>query len=280
MKARLVSHGNQQDKELFPDRSSPTVAIHSVMMVLALFAGRMQGISVCKINVKGAFIQTPMKGEPIFLKIGKDIIKHILEAFPEYANFVTSNGGMYVRMLKAMYGCVQASLLWYKLLVEVLSGIGFVVCEVDRCVMRLIVNGIVNIILIYVDDLLVFATQDIVELVRKTLMNRFIWLTVEFGKTELSYLSMQLILKPDSIIIDMKHYLQQILECTEGLVRKSTPGGREMFQVTEAVESLDSEQRRLLSYGDGEVVISGKMCLSRHFNRGQFPMHASNVVYS
>jgi hypothetical protein len=36
MKARLVSHRNYQDKNDFPDRSSPTVAIHSVMMVLAL----------------------------------------------------------------------------------------------------------------------------------------------------------------------------------------------------------------------------------------------------
>jgi hypothetical protein len=148
MKARLVSHGNQQDREHFPDRSSPTVAIHSIIMVLALFAGRMQGVSVCKIDVKGAFIQTPMKGEPIYLRVGRDIVKHILEACPEYADFMAENGTMYVKMLKAMYGCVQASLLWYKLLVEVLSSIGFVVCEVDRCVMRLIANGVVNIILI------------------------------------------------------------------------------------------------------------------------------------
>jgi hypothetical protein len=68
-------------------------------------------------------------------------------------------------MLKAMYGCVQASLLWYKLLIQVLEGIGFEVSEVDRCVMQLIVNGVVNIILIYVDDLLVFATRAVVELV-------------------------------------------------------------------------------------------------------------------
>jgi hypothetical protein len=243
MKARLVSHGNQQDRELFPDRSSPTVAIHSVMMVLALFAGRLQDISVCKIDIKGAFVQTPMKGEPIFLKIGKDIVKHILEAFPEYADFVTKNGTMYVKMMKAMYGCVQASLLWYKLLIEVLSGIGFVVCEVDRCVMRLIVGGFVNIILIYVDDLLVFATQDIVDLVRRTLKDRFTWLTVEHDQGELSYLGMQLVFKSDSIIIDMKHYLLQILDGAEGLVRKSIPGGRETFQVTEGAESLNAEKR-------------------------------------
>ncbi len=46
MKARLVSHGNYQDKHDFPDCSSPTVAIHSVMMVLALYAGKLDQYEV------------------------------------------------------------------------------------------------------------------------------------------------------------------------------------------------------------------------------------------
>jgi hypothetical protein len=65
MKARLVSHGNYQDRNDFPDCSSPAVAIHSVMMVLALYAGRLDQYEVCKIDIKGAFIQTPMEGDPI-----------------------------------------------------------------------------------------------------------------------------------------------------------------------------------------------------------------------
>jgi hypothetical protein len=109
--------------------------------------------------------------------------------------------------------------------------------------MRLIVGGFVNIILIYVDDLLVFATQDIVDLVQRTLTDRFTWLTVEHGQTELSYLGMQLVFRLDSIVIDMKHYLLQILEGAEGLVRKSIPGGRETFQVTEGAQLLNEEKR-------------------------------------
>jgi hypothetical protein len=37
------------------------------MMALALFAGNMGNHSVCKIDVKGSFVQTPMEGEPIYL---------------------------------------------------------------------------------------------------------------------------------------------------------------------------------------------------------------------
>jgi hypothetical protein len=88
MKARLVSHGNYQDRADFPDRSSPTVAIQLVMMVLAAFAGQMDMYKVCKIDVKGAFVQTPMEGEPIYMKIGSDLASKIVALYPEYSKFI------------------------------------------------------------------------------------------------------------------------------------------------------------------------------------------------
>ncbi len=39
-KARMVSHGNKQNAELHPNKSSPTAAIHSLFTVLALYAGK------------------------------------------------------------------------------------------------------------------------------------------------------------------------------------------------------------------------------------------------
>jgi hypothetical protein len=44
------------------------------MMVLALFAGNMGSHTVCKVGVKGAFVQTPMEGETNYLRIGKEIV--------------------------------------------------------------------------------------------------------------------------------------------------------------------------------------------------------------
>jgi hypothetical protein len=93
MKARLVSHGNKQDKEQFPKRSSLTVAIHSVLMVLAWFAGNMDGHSICKIDAKGAFVQTHMEGEAIYWKIRKDLVRHIVRSSQS------------VKILLQMMGC-------------------------------------------------------------------------------------------------------------------------------------------------------------------------------
>jgi hypothetical protein len=108
--------------------------------------------------------------------------------------------------------------------------------------MRLVVGGVINIILIYVDDLLVIATNDVMDLVLDTLRKRFTWLTVERGVSQMSYLGMQLIWEADKVIIDMKHYLAEILKNVSSLQRKSIPGGRETFNVIIGSDELDAEK--------------------------------------
>lgn len=54
-KSRIVLHGNEQDPNLYPDKSSPTVAVHSILACLA--AAALNGVTeVAKIDVKGAFM--------------------------------------------------------------------------------------------------------------------------------------------------------------------------------------------------------------------------------
>ena len=111
-KSRLVFDGRDQDPELFPDRSSPTVALHSLMACLAIATAN--GIKeVGKIDVKGAFIQTEMKGPPLYIRCKKELTKLIVEQLPGIA---VCNGRRkaLLSLTKALYGCVQASKLWYE----------------------------------------------------------------------------------------------------------------------------------------------------------------------
>jgi hypothetical protein len=71
-----------------------------------------------------------------------------------------ADGSIVTKLQKAMYGCVQVSKLWFNLLIKVLKSQGYVVSEVEPCVMRRVVNGMIFIILIYVDDLLIFALKE------------------------------------------------------------------------------------------------------------------------
>ena len=82
-KSRLVLHGNEQDPLLFPNKSSPTVAIHSILSCLTVAA---------KIDVKGAFIQTPMEGPPVYMRCDKNLTKLIVEVYPQFKKYVSKDG--------------------------------------------------------------------------------------------------------------------------------------------------------------------------------------------
>ena len=62
--ARLVADGNDQDPTLYQDKSSPTVAMQSMLTVLAFYAKKPK-YQMGKVDVKRAFVQTPMEGEPV-----------------------------------------------------------------------------------------------------------------------------------------------------------------------------------------------------------------------
>lgn len=55
IKARLVANGAQQDRELYPNKSSPTASIHAIFTCLAIVA-YIGKYAVAKIDVKGAYI--------------------------------------------------------------------------------------------------------------------------------------------------------------------------------------------------------------------------------
>jgi len=153
MKARLVADGRDQDAVMYPDKSSPTVAIHSVFTALGLASSKPWRI-VVKIDIKGAFVQTPMKGEPVYMKVDLKISRYVIEMFLKLKEMLETDGCLYMLLLKAMYGCVQASALWYALIRSFLEELEYVCSPTDRYVFRKWVGGRIFVLLLYVDDIL------------------------------------------------------------------------------------------------------------------------------
>ena len=230
-KGRLVADGRSQDRDLYPNKSSPTLAIHSLFTVLAFYAG-LTGYLMSKVDIKGAFVQTPMTGPPVYLRLNKKIASQVVHIYPEYRDFLQPDGSMLTRMLKAMYGCVQASSLWFALLTKLLFAKGYVASETDRCVMRRESGGLIFCILIYVDDLLVFASQTETERIRQFLTEAFTTITMSISNS-ISYLGMQLLWKDRCFIVDMDFYVRQTLTDWMHLPVKSNPGTRDLFKIDE-----------------------------------------------
>ncbi len=115
MKTMLVADSRDQDPLMYLNKSSPTVAIHSVFTVLGMACEKRWRV-VVKIDIKGAFVQTPMTGPPIFMRLNGKVMKYAKELYPELEEYRWKDDCLYTVMLKAIYGCVQASALWYTLI--------------------------------------------------------------------------------------------------------------------------------------------------------------------
>ena len=241
-KSRIVLHGNEQDPNLYPDKSSPTVAIHSIFVCLAFAA--FQGITeVAKIDVKGAFIQTPMEGPPVYIRFSPQLTKLIVKRFPQYAKYVNSKGCLFGKLLKALYGCIQASKLWFNNLVRFLKSEGYEQSPTDPCVMRKIKGQKIFLLLIYVDDILVIATREEMERLRARFIAKFQWITMEVGATH-SYLGMQIKLFDGYTTIDMIHYIEKMLTEVNSEKTFATPATKKIFDVDETAVVLNEEERK------------------------------------
>jgi hypothetical protein len=138
-KSQLVSHGNEQDTLLYPDRSSPTVGIHMIMMGL-IIASCNTDYLVGKLDVKGAFIQTEKTRTPVYIKCVGTLHKLIVETYPRLKACVDESGALYCKLKKALYGCVQASKLWYKQLCSFLQDLSYERSDVDLCLFRKVIG--------------------------------------------------------------------------------------------------------------------------------------------
>ena len=98
-----------------------------------------------------------MEEPDVYMRICRRIVAYLLMMYPELSEYLQADGSIITLLLKAMYGCVQASRLWYDLLIKVLCSRGYVILESDPCVLRRVVDRLIFIRLLYVDDLLIFA---------------------------------------------------------------------------------------------------------------------------
>ena len=128
VKGRLVGDGRKQRSYIIPeDIYSPTVSTEGIMMSMAIAAFERRDIVTC--NIKGAYLNAKMN-EKIIMIFRGELVDYLVKTDPKkYEKYVhiTKKGKkvLYVRLLKALYGCMQSALLWYELLKSTLEENGF-----------------------------------------------------------------------------------------------------------------------------------------------------------
>ncbi|CAJ1970257.1 unnamed protein product [Cylindrotheca closterium] len=120
IKGRLVFRGNGTREWLSrEDTASPTALQEAITTTCVIDAH--EGRDIMTLDVPNAFIQTYMpeskEGEDrIYMKITGMMVQILIDMAPEYRKYVVLENGkrvIYVRVLRAIYGMLQSSLLFY-----------------------------------------------------------------------------------------------------------------------------------------------------------------------
>jgi len=78
-------------------------------------------------DVVGAYLNAEMLDFVLLWLTGDtiDIMCCVNPCYSQYMVFENSMKVLYLQLLKALYGCIQSALLWYKLFSSMLQGMGF-----------------------------------------------------------------------------------------------------------------------------------------------------------
>jgi hypothetical protein len=125
-----------------------------------------EGRTVMTLDILGAFMQVDMD-EVLYMKLEGPLAHLLNKVDPKrYTKFVATERGkqvIYEKLKKALYGTLQAALLFWKdLSAGCLTEMGFELNKYDRCVANKMIDGKQCTILWHVDDLKLSHMDDAV----------------------------------------------------------------------------------------------------------------------
>jgi hypothetical protein len=146
------------------DAASPTVSTESTFVTATIAAAEKRKVRCY--NVPSAFVNTEVDEDVIMVSKG-DLADMMVQIAPEvYRKYITTDKkGMkilYVKLQKALYGLMRASLLFYRKLRKELEGYGLIVNPYDPCVANMMTKGGKQLMVLvwHVNDLMVSCEDD------------------------------------------------------------------------------------------------------------------------
>ena len=145
-----------------------------------------EGRDFATADVAGAYLKADMD-EFVVMKFVGESVDILCEMNAKHKSFVVTEKGaktLYVRLVKALYGCVKSALLvWYNLFHGTLKEMGFVLNPYDSCIANCIIDGKQCTIAWYVDDNKIsHADPQVVTKVIENIEERFGKMTITRGK--------------------------------------------------------------------------------------------------
>jgi len=252
IKARGCADGRKQRLyKTKQETSSPTVTSEALFLTSLIDAQEKR--QVVTVDIPGAFMHSDMD-ELVHMKLDGPMAELLVRVDPEkYKKFVTKDHHgkdvIYVELTKALYGTMQAALLfWENLSAFLVDELGFELNKYDRCVANKMINGKQCTIVWHVDDLkMSHVSIEVLDDIINKLSEKYgkeAPLTVNRGKIH-EYLGMTIDFSvPGKVKFKMNDYVENLIEEAPDDMRgtASTPAANYLFNVNEKAVKLDSEK--------------------------------------
>jgi Reverse transcriptase (RNA-dependent DNA polymerase) len=238
------------------ETSSPTISIEALFLTCMIDALERRCVVTC--DIPGAFMHADID-ELIHIKLEGELADLLIRLDPTYQQFATMEHGkrvIYAKLNKALYGTLQASLLFWKKFKTFLTDLGFEDNPYDSCVMNKMVNNKQCTIGWYVDDLKISHVEEaVVEEIVAKLQEEYgkeAPISVNRGKVQ-DYLGMKIDFSNEGkVIFSMKEYIKGMLEeCPEELLKAGaakTPAASHLFEINEKATKLDDEKAEIFHH--------------------------------
>lgn len=244
LKARLVAGGDQQDKSVIYTKSSPTVATESQFMLYAIAASERRHFQ--SVDIEGAFLDVDWSGETVIMLLEGVMVSLLYMLYPgQYETYTNHKGQVYVRLLKALYGCVQSAYLFYAKLKGVLESLGYTVNPTDVCVFNKTVSGTQSTVAFHVDDLFIsHASEDDINAIADSIEGKFTAIKRQ-GQGGVPFMHLGVNVQRTEngdVLLSMPQYTRSCVEAFGVKKGTRTPAVAELFDIDEDSPLLSTDQ--------------------------------------
>jgi len=255
VKGRACANGKKQRRYIKKETiSSPTVQLESLILTLVVAAFEERDVATA--DVPGAYLCAKMT-DFVLVKLRDQSVEILCSCNKNYEKYVRMEKGkkvLYLRLAKALYGCLQSALLWYETFVGCLQDLGFEINPYDPCVANKIIDGKQCTVSWYVDDTMI-SHQDpkVVSWIIEKIEQRFGKMSVTRGKEHV-FVGMDFKMREDNKVeITMKDYIKECItgyEKVNGEItgKGNTPGKHDLFAVDEEATELDEDRKDLFHH--------------------------------
>ena len=191
----------------------------------------MNGDTILSADIVGAYLNAFME-RTVYMKFNKFESKLLCELDSNLIKYINKEDGcIYVKLIKALYGCVESAKLFYNLLKKTLLDFGFNLHPLDECVFYFenSKKKYINIG-IHVDDLLITSNDNtLLTIFKNFLLKKFYDVKFTDGTTH-NYLGININLHDNYYELYMTSNLQKIINDYGNIKISLIPASNEFFK--------------------------------------------------